>query len=231
MPLIFLVLGYWLTMAVVSAIPVLGQLAGFILIPSFSVSLMNACRQIDKKEELPPRVLFSGFNRNPRTLFTLGLIYVLSALAILGISALFDSGLLFRMLVMDETPTREMLEQTPMFVSAQLTAVLLIPVILAFWFAPVLAAWHDMSAGKSLFFSLVACLRNWRPFLLYALAVVVIAVFVPRLLDVLLRTVDKSGQLLPIAITVTVSLILLPTLYASFYISYRDIFVGLQKKY
>jgi hypothetical protein len=230
-PLIFLVLGYWLTMAVVSAIPVLGQLAGFILIPSFSVSLMNACRQIDKKEELPPRVLFSGFNRNPRTLFTLGLIYVLSALAILGISALFDSGLLFRMLVMDETPTREMLEQTPMFVSAQLTAVLLIPVILAFWFAPVLAAWHDMSAGKSLFFSLVACLRNWRPFLLYALAVVVIAVFVPRLLDVLLRTVDKSGQLLPIAITVTVSLILLPTLYASFYISYRDIFVGLQKKY
>jgi hypothetical protein len=224
----FLVLGYWLTMAVVSAIPVLGQLAGFILIPAFSVSLMNACRQIDKKEELPPRVLFSGFNRNPRTLFTLGLIYVLSTLAILGVSALFDGGLLFRMLVMAEAPTRETLEQSTIFISAQLTAVLLIPVILAFWFAPVLAAWHDMSAGKSLFFSLVACLRNWRPFLLYSLAVVVIGVFVPRLLDVLLRAGDGVSQLLPTVITIAVSLILLPTLYASFYISYRDIFVGLQ---
>jgi len=228
----FLVLGYWLTMAVVSAIPVLGQLAGFILIPAFSVSLMNACRQIDKKEELPPRVLFSGFNRNPRTLFTLGLIYVLSTLAILGVSALFDGGLLFRMLVMAEAPTRETLEQSTIFISAQLTAVLLIPVILAFWFAPVLAAWHDMSAGKSLFFSLVVCLRNWRPFLLYSLSVVVavafVGAFVPRLIDGLLGSGDGASQLLPIVITITVSLILSSTLYASFYVSYRDIFVNMQ---
>ncbi|MFT3961878.1 BPSS1780 family membrane protein [Propionivibrio sp.] len=224
----FLVLGYWLSMAVVSAIPLFGQLASFLLIPAFSVSLMNACRLIDRKEELPPQVLFSGFHRNLHTLLTLGVIYVLATLVVLGLSALFDGGLLFRMLVMGEAPAREALDKTSVFISAQLTVVLLIPIILAFWFAPVLVAWHDMPAGKSLFFSLVACLRNWRPFLLYSLTIGIIGVFVPRLIDGLLGGGDGVGQLLPTMLTVMVSLILLPTLYASFYISYRDIFVGMQ---
>ena len=224
----FLVLGYWLSMAVISAIPLFGQLASFLLIPAFSVSLMNACRLIDRKEELPPQVLFSGFHRNLQTLLTLGVVYVLATLVILGLSALFDGGLLFRMLVMGETPAREVLNKTSVFISAQLTIVLLIPVILAFWFAPVLVAWHDMPAGKSLFFSLVACLRNWRPFLLYSLSIGVIGVVVPRLIDGLLGGGEGVGQLLPTMLTVMVSLILLPTLYASFYISYRDIFVGMQ---
>ena len=224
----FLVLGYWLSMAVISAISLFGQLASFLLIPVFSVSLMNACRLIDRKEELPPQVLFSGFHRNLHTLLTLGVIYVLATLVVLGLSALFDGGLLFRMLVMGETPAREVLNKTSVFISAQLTIVLLIPVILAFWFAPVLVAWHDMTAGKSLFFSLVACLRNWRPFLLYSLSIGVIGVVVPRLIDGLLGGGEGVGQLLPTMLTVMVSLILLPTLYASFYISYRDIFVGMQ---
>lgn len=223
----FLVLGYWLSMAVISAIPYVGQMISFILIPAFSVSLMNACRQIDKDEELPPQVLFSGFHRNLQTLLNLGIAYVLSSLLILGLSALFDGGLLFRLLVMGEAPTREALSQTSAFVSAQLAIVMLIPVVMAFWFAPVLAAWHDMPAGKSLFFSLVACARNWRAFLVYSLAVGAIGVIVPRLVDGLLGGGEGVGQLLPTMITVTISLILLPTLYASFYISYRDIFVSL----
>ena len=107
----FLVLGYWLSMAVISAIPLFGQLASFLLIPVFSVSLMNACRLIDRKEELPPQVLFSGFHRNLQTLLTLGVVYVLATLVILGLSALFDGGLLFRMLVMGETPAREVLNR------------------------------------------------------------------------------------------------------------------------
>ena len=151
---------------------------------------------------------------------------MLATLVVLGLSALFDGGLLFRMLVMGEAPAREALDKTSVFISAQLTVVLLIPIILAFWFAPVLVAWHDMPAGKSLFFSLVACLRNWRPFLLYSLTIGIIGVFVPRLIDGLLGGGDGVGQLLPTMLTVMVSLILLPTLYASFYISYRDIFVG-----
>lgn len=224
----FLVLGYWLSMAVISAIPYLGQMVSFILIPVFSVSLMNACRLIDTDEELPPQILFSGFHRNLQTLVALGVAYVVASLVILGLSAIFDDGLLFRMLVLGAMPDREALSDTSVFISAQLAICLLIPVMMAFWFAPVLAAWHDMPAGKSLFFSLVACARNWRPFLMYSLAVGIIGVFVPRMANALLGGGEGIGQILPSLITVATSLVLLPTLYASFYISYRDVFVNLR---
>ncbi len=223
----FLVLGYWLSMAVISAIPYLGQMVSFILIPVFSVSLMNACRLIDTDEEMPPQILFSGFHRNLQTLLALGVVYVVASLLILGLSALFDGGLLFRMLVLGAVPDREALADTSVFISAQLAICLLIPVMMAFWFAPVLAAWHDMPAGKTLFFSLVACARNWRPFLMYSLAVGIIGVFVPRMTNALLGGGEGVGQMLPSLITVAISLVLLPTLYASFYVSYRDIFVSL----
>ena len=88
----FLVLGYWLSMGVISAVPVIGQLVGFLMIPAFSVSLMNACRLVERKADLPPQVLFSGFHRNLQALVTLGVIYVIVTLAILGLSALFDGG-------------------------------------------------------------------------------------------------------------------------------------------
>ena len=220
----FLVLGYWLSMGVISALPVIGQLVGFLMIPAFSVSLMNACRLVERKADLPPQVLFSGFHRNLQTLVTLGAIYVIVTLAILGLSALFDGGVLFRMLVLGDIPESDTLEETGLLVAAQLTAVMLIPVVLAFWFAPVLVAWHDMSAGKSLFFSLIACLRNWRAFLLYALAAGAVGIFLPRLITGLLGAGGGTGGAVSTMLTVMLSLILLPTLYASFYVSYRDIF-------
>ncbi|MCK7500117.1 MAG: hypothetical protein MZW92_64695 [Comamonadaceae bacterium] len=42
--------------------------------------------------------------------------------------------------------------------------VLTLPLMLSFWFAPLLVAWKDMPALKALFFSIVAVARNWRAF-------------------------------------------------------------------
>jgi len=221
--LTFLVFGYWLSMAVISAIPYLGQIISFVLIPAFSVSLMNACRIIDDDDVMPPQVLFSGFHRNLQALLALGATYVVASMGILGLSALFDGGILFRMLVVGEMPDPEALAGTSVFIAAQLAIVLLVPVMMAFWFAPVLAAWHDMSAGKSLFFSLVASVRNWRAFLTYSLAVGIIGIFVPRLLGAL-----GGGGSLAAMFTVALSMVLLPTVYASFYVSYRDVFGNLR---
>ena len=65
------------------------------------------------------------------------------------------------------------------------------------------------SAGKSLFFSLVAAARNWRAFLTYSLAVGIIGIFVPRLLGAL-----GGGGSLAAMFTVALSMVLLPTVYA-----------------
>ena len=36
-----------------------------------------------------------------------------------------------------------------------------LPLFLMFWHAPALVHWHGVAPVKSLFFSVVACLRNW----------------------------------------------------------------------
>ncbi len=38
-----------------------------------------------------------------------------------------------------------------------------------FWHAPALVHWHGVTPGKSLFFSMVACLKNFGAFMIYGL--------------------------------------------------------------
>ncbi|MDR1710192.1 MAG: hypothetical protein LBS70_10815 [Candidatus Accumulibacter sp.] len=223
--LCFLMLGYLLSMAVILSVPYVGRPASLVLVPAFSVSLMNACRLIDRKEAPLPNVLFSGFYRNPRPLLILGLIHFACWLAVFGFVTIFDGGVLFRLFMLGEAQLLETFDQPAVLISRQITLVLFIPVLLAFWFAPVLAAWHDMSAGKSLFFSLVAGLRNWRPFLLYAL-IVGLAGFVFLGFVGTLAASEAADRMLPTALTLAASLALFSTLYASFYVSYRDVFAG-----
>ena len=61
--LTFLVVSYWVLMALVNVIPVIGTIATTLCIPAFSVSLMNACRSIERGTPLGPQLLFSGFGR------------------------------------------------------------------------------------------------------------------------------------------------------------------------
>jgi hypothetical protein len=85
-----------------------------------------------------------------------------------------------------------------------------------------------MSAGKSLFFSLIACLRNWRPFLLYLSALLTVTLAGVYVLLVISGLFDNGSGLLAVMAIMATSLFLLPIWHASFYVGYRDIFVGLR---
>jgi hypothetical protein len=91
-----------------------------------------------------------------------------------------------------------------------------------FWFAPPLVAWHSVGAVKALFFSFFACLMNWRAFLAYALATAVFTLVVPFLVLLIARSV--AGGLPAMSLIFPLLAVLLPTLFASFYVSYRDVF-------
>jgi hypothetical protein len=104
-------------------------------------------------------------------------------------------------------------------------AVLYTPVMMAFWFAPPLAAWHSMGAAKSLFFSFYACLVNWRAFLGYGALATLLMVVLPFVaLTVLVLITGGQVQLSIMGLLAALLIILLPTLLASFYASYRDVF-------
>jgi hypothetical protein len=86
-------------------------------------------------------------------------------------------------------------------------------------------AWHSMSAPKALFFSFVACWMNWRAFIAYGLALAFIAVVLPSLVLLLLALATGGAmRVQPRALLFPLLLILLPTLFASYYASYRDVF-------
>ena len=105
--LTFLVVSYWVLMALVNVIPVIGTIATTLCIPAFSVSLMNACRSIGRGTPLGPQLLFSGFASNLRALLTLGAIYLAAVVAILGLSALADDGALMAMMLAGQKPDAE----------------------------------------------------------------------------------------------------------------------------
>ena len=224
------VLGYWILMALINSVPLIGQAAATLLIPAFSVSLMNACRLLEQGSPLPPQLLFSGFQQNLRALLKLGAVYIGVSVAILGIVAVVDGGVLFRLVVLAQAPDEKTLTGDPVMFAGQLALLLFTPLMMAYWYAPVLVAWHQLPPGKALFFSFVACRRNWRAFLVYSLAIVLVGALLPGLLVGLLSAVVAGGvELVSVMLTSLIVLVLLPTLYASFYVSYRDVFVSIDE--
>ena len=225
--LTLLVVSYWVLMALVNVIPVIGTIATTLCIPAFSVSLMNACRSIERGTPLGPQLLFSGFASNLRSLLTLGAVYLAAVVAILGLSALADDGALMAMMLAGQKPDAETVSSGSLLLATEIALVLLCPLIMAYWYAPVLAGWHGLSPAKALFFSFVACLRNWRPFLVYSLAIGVVATLVPGIvLGILAALLPSGASLVLVLMMVLLILVLAPTLFASFYVSYRDVFVS-----
>jgi hypothetical protein len=224
----FTVFAYIMLMQVLGMIPVLGWLAATVLIPVFSASFMIVSRQLDQGKELGFALLFSGFRRNLPLLLGQGGIYLASALAMLGLSALVDGGVLLNMMVFGKRPAAAAFEDGSLAAAAALTGMLYMPMLAAFWFAPALSAWQNLSAFKALFYSFFAVLRNWRAFLAYGLAVAVLSLvcsLVLFVLALLLRgLLGNRSQDAFLLVVLPVMLTYVPTLFASFYASYRDVF-------
>jgi hypothetical protein len=228
--LAMLVVTYWLTILLLNVLPVIGAVAASLIIPGLSVGLMQAARDLERGQKAGLQTLFSGLQRNPRTLIALGALYLCCTLGVLGLSALIDGGQLLNFMISGKGADKETVESGELILPSLFVMTLMMPVLMAYWFAPVLAAWHGLSVGKSLFFSFVACWLNWRAFFAYSLALVVFAGVVPGLVFGILIAVlagAEGGFMTAFVITplmMVIALMIFSTVYASFYASYRDIF-------
>jgi hypothetical protein len=111
--------------------------------------------------------------------------------------------------------------QDPSFAYASLLAsVATAPVMMAFWFAPVLAAWSRIGAAQSLFYSFFAVLRNWRAFVVYGAVITLAGLLILMSVGVLSLLLQADPGLAQSLVLV----LAFPTLFASFYASYRDVF-------
>ncbi|KAB2916686.1 MAG: DUF2189 domain-containing protein [Dechloromonas sp.] len=220
-----LVMIYWFTVVFLNILPLIGAFAASLVIPGLSVGLMQAARNIERGQPVNIQTLYGGLRENTRTLLALGALYLVATLAILGLSSIIDGGDLMRYMLASNRAERAAVEDANFTLPALFVLVMLIPVLMAWWFAPVLAAWHRLTLGRALFFSFVACLMNWRAFVAYGASLLIAAGLAPGLLlAVLLLIFPGAASVISGLFMVLMALIGAPVIFASFYASYRDIF-------
>jgi len=220
-----LVMTYWLTVLFLNVLPFIGPVAASLVIPGLSVGLMQAARNLERGLPVGLATLYGSLKENKWTLVSLGALYLLSTFVILSSSAMVDGGDLLRYMLAANRTERAVVEDADFTLAALFVLILMVPVLMAYWFAPVLAAWHRLSVGKALFFSFVACWFNWRPFLAYSAALLLVAGVLPGLvLGFLLVLFPDAQGVITTFVTLPLALIIAPVVFASFYASYRDIF-------
>jgi hypothetical protein len=212
---------YMASTQVVALLPLVGAPVALLLVPAFSVGLMAVARAVSRGAPLEVGMLFDGFRHALRPQLVLGAVYVACVLAVFGAMRLADQdGVLSGM----STGTRKVEDMQADDLLAPFAAFALAytPVMMLFWFAPPLAAWHDTPPAKALFFSFFACLLNWRAFLAYGAVTALVMLALPLAALMLL----SAGGMRPAVISLVfpLVLVLLPTLFASFYASYQDVF-------
>lgn len=218
-----LVFTYWILIALLNQIPVAGPLIATLLLPVFSVSFMEMCRELDRHRPIRPVLLLSGFRRQLPTLITLGGMYLLSIMLVLAISALADGGVLANWVIYGDAPSAAAIRDGSLSRALFVAAIAGTPVVMAFWFAPVLSAWEGMNAPKALFFSFFAGWRNWRAFLVYGAVLSLLGIALSAAIITAAVLLRGQPQFLRFGMIVAV-LVIMPTLFGSFFAAYCDVF-------
>jgi hypothetical protein len=174
-----------------------------------------------------PSILLSAFRagrQQARGMAVLGAIYALAFLAVLGVSALFDGGEFARLYLLGGTITQEMVV-SPAFQNAMWVAMgLYLPLSLLFWHAPALVHWHGVPPVKALFFSAVACLRNFGAMTVYLLGWMAVFSLVGVVLMVI--TLTLGAPALMATLMFPAAMLLAAMFFTSIWFSFRDSFVA-----
>ena len=218
--LTFLVFAYWFCLLVLAAVPFVGQVLMSLAMPALSLGIYNGCKAVAQKRKTGPEILVSGFKQNLPEQIKIGGIYLAGTFVVLGLTALVDGGILAE-LMLGKRKLDDATADDPLLTASLLVGTLgSTPLMMAYWFAPLLAAWGRVSAIKAMFFSFVACWRNWRALLACGIGLM-LRVMVPGLLIGLLGLISPILSALP---AIALPLVFIPVVFASFYANASDVF-------
>ena len=219
---LLLVFAYLMGTMLLSVLPLIGPAVVSLLVPAISVGFMAAARASSRRQAVELPMLFAGFRERLPSQLVLGCVYGAGFAAALAGSALVDGGAMLALLF---TPAGTPPGETPGNPLAGMLAAVLIylPTMMMLWFAPVLVAWHALAPAKALFYSAVAFWLNRRTFIVYALtlaASLFVIVGTATLISAAMEAPAASAR----SLVFPMALLVLPTLFASYYASYRDVF-------
>ena len=215
------------SMSILSLVPMLGEFLALMLLPAATLGLMAATREVDLGKFPMPFILAAGFrtsSEGKRNMLVLGLIYALCFVGVMGLSTLVDGGDFAKLYLVGGSLDVETV-MDPDFQNAMwLSLMLYLPLSLVFWHAPALTHWNGVPVGKSLFFSTVACLSNWRAFLVFG--VMWTAIFLSTTLIItLIGGLVGDGDFAAMAL-LPAMLLLAAMFFCSTYYSFKDCFTS-----
>lgn len=219
-PLLTSVTMIYLMIAVgLNFIPFLGSFVVPLLLPMLNLIVGNTCRLIDNGQPPAGPLLLAGVKEQRPLLLRLGALQLGASILLLLVMTLLEGGGLM------EAPGSKEMDMEDVALMLLRLFVLASPVLLAFWFAPLLTGWDKIAPGKAVFFSLVASWRNLGAFMVYLLGIVIVAIMLPGLVLALMTLIapDFLGGVSFILRTVLI-VVLTPILMAGSYISYRAVF-------
>ncbi len=216
-------------MSLVSMVPMVGTALALALLPTASLVMMVGAAEALRERTPTPALLLVAFRSGRerlRGLAVLGACYAVGFGLLMLISTWIDGGEFARVYLGLQPLTQE-LAQTPSFQSAMWVSMLLyLPLSLLFWHAPALIHWHGTPPLKAMFFSLVACLRNFWAFLAYWLGWAVASILAGALLALLTALLSTVvGAIAGILLVVT-AMALAAMFFTSTVFTFRDCFAA-----
>jgi uncharacterized membrane protein len=204
---------YFVLMAVLAIIPIIGQLASWLFAPVVVGGVMLGTRDLDRGGELSVGDLFRCFS------YKLGPLVMLAVLLAVGWIVVCIVGMILMVVVVGAgslgaltsgDPSQAGMAMLASFGTGALIIVLvmlllILPLMMAYWFAPALVVLRGDAPMAAMMASFKASLRNIPPFLVYGIV----------------------GVLLAIVATIPFGLgwfVVAPMAAASVYASYCDIF-------
>jgi uncharacterized membrane protein len=206
--------GIWVAIAIIAIVifvayyfmRAFGNILGILLTPVFTAGVVIGAKALDEGRKLEIAHLFAGFTNRFGALLAVGAIYLALLLAIVVVSARVTGVSVWVMLgASPDLASAEMGEIISILLAWLIALGLMVPVVMAVWFAPPLAVFNELGAFGALKASFAGCVKNVVPFLVYGLILLGFAVLAS----------------IPLCLG---WLVLAPVIAASIYTSYRDIY-------
>lgn len=191
---------YVVASVLISVVPYVGDLGQSLLTPVFVGGMMVGCRAVDRGEPLRVSHLFEGFQG--AHFVQLVIVGALNVALVVALKLLGGEGLMgdvaLDKLASGSDPMAG-LTASALAMSATALLVLLVVLVVATvfamlnWFAPALITLRGLRAVEAMKLSFVACMRNWVPFLVYGIIVVVAGVVLMVAMVVLALALGAGG--------------------------------------
>jgi len=223
---------------VVGLVPLVGSLVGFLLGPIFGGGIMAGARSLDRHGSVRAGMVLDGFSGPAIQLGLVGVLYLLglavvmlaAGLIAVAIGAITPAGL-EAMSGGDPEAAAMALAPGMLTLLFLLVLALLIPLLMAYWFAPALVMLEHLSAVEAMRASFRGCWINLVPFLIYGVSLLgIVVVFsmavglVALLGGIVLGPAAGVGGFLVLVVMVPVLLSFVAVTMLSQYTGYRDIF-------